>query len=267
MEYCGGVKNVKIGVAELISNQIKVGDRVSVPEVSLIRSVVYTDDGMIIRKASNIGRGRLIPYSKIQVKCNMKLIESFSPSNQQSNTTEQNERLDRKINKFYFCPQYNCISTFKNEADLYDHIALDQHLTTDDKMTTFDVAKVQLFHNLRDANLSLQTTQPTTTSSYTTMKPLNILNTSQTMKYFSYQGWALKVPKPYHRISDDIKLFIKSILHEEKLYSVKFSEKDFVRRIRTARRSDGTKMFSPEQYLTVSQVWNISFYQFSFCNS
>jgi hypothetical protein len=223
-----------IGVAELISDKTKVDNSMSIPEVSLIRSVAYTDVGMIVRKASNIGRGHLIPYSNVQATCNMKLIEPISPSNQQSSKTKENKRLDRKINTFYFCPHYNCISTFKDEDDLYDHIALDQHSTTHDKMTTLDVARVQLYDNLRDVNLSLQTIQPTTTSSYTTTKPLNKSNTSKTMKYFNNQGWALRVPKPHRRINEDIKSFIKSILNEEKLYSVKFSDRDFVRRIRTA---------------------------------
>jgi hypothetical protein len=259
MEYCGGVKNSKIGVAEVISDKIKIHHVVSIPEVSLIRSVVYTEDGIIIRKASNVGCGRLIPYSNLQVQCNMKLIESFSPSNQKSNETKPNERSDRKINSFYFCSESNCMSTFKDEVDLYNHIALGQHLTTDDKMTTLDIAKIQLFDKLRDVNMPLQTIQPsttsdTTTSSYATTEPLNKLNKSKTMTYFSTQGWALKVPKPRRPIDESIKSFIKSILNEEKLYSVKFFEKDFIRRIRTARRNDGTKMFSPDQYLTSSQV-------------
>ena len=63
MEYCGGVKNIKIGVAELINDKVKINDVVTIPEINSIRSVVYTNDGMIIRKASNIGQSRLISYS------------------------------------------------------------------------------------------------------------------------------------------------------------------------------------------------------------
>ncbi len=74
------------------------------------------------------------------------------------------------------------------------------------------------------------------------------------MRYFSTEGQALKVQKPRRPIDQAIKSFIKSIMNEEKLYSVKLLEKDFVRRIRTARRNDGTKMFSLDQYLTLSQL-------------
>jgi len=254
MEYCGGVKNVKIGVAELINNKTKINNVATIPEINSIRSVVYTDDGMIIRNASNIGEGRLIPYSNLQVTCNMKLIESFSPSNQRINIIKPNQRVDRQINSFYFCPEHACISTFKDEAELNDHIALGQHLTIDDKMTTLDIAKVQLFDKLHDVNLSTSRNQSATTSDATTTKSSHQQNASKTMQYFSIPGWALKIQKPRRPIDEAVKRFIKSILDEETLYSVKFSEKEFVRRIRTARKTDGTKTFSPDQYLTPSQV-------------
>jgi hypothetical protein len=254
MEYCGGVKNVKIGVAELTTDKIKINNAATIPEISSIRSVVYTDNGMIIRKASNIGNGRLIQYSNLKVTCNMKLIESFSPSNHKVNMKKQNERIDRQMTSFYFCPEYACISTFKSEAELNDHIALGQHLTIDDKMTTYDIAKIQLLDKLHDANLSTSKSQLPTSSSSISTKPSHQLNVSETMKYVSTEGWALKIHKPHRPIDPAVKLFIKSIMDEEKLYSVKFSEKDFVRRIRTARRNDGTKTFSTDQYLTASQV-------------
>ncbi|CAF5059196.1 unnamed protein product, partial [Rotaria sp. Silwood1] len=235
-------------------NNKKIDNSATIPEISSIRSVVYTDDEMIIRKASNIGRGKLIPYSNLQVTLNMKLIESFDPSNQKVNKTKQNERIDRKLISFYFCPEHGCMSTFKNETELNDHIALGQHLTVDEKMTAHDIAKIQLFDKLYDVNLLTSKTQSVTTSSSTITKSIKPLTESTTMKYFSIEGWALKVHKVRRQIDETVKLFIKSIMDEEKLYSVKSTEKDIVRRIRTARRDDGTKMFSPNQYLTSSQV-------------
>jgi hypothetical protein len=184
----------------------------------------------------------------------MKLIESFSSSNHQLNITKRTERIDRKMNSFYFCSEHTCISSFKDEADLYDHIALGQHMTIDNKMNAHDIVKIQLYDKLRDIDLSTISIQPVTTSSSTTTQLPRQLNVLKTMRYFSTEGWALKVQKPRRPIDQDIKSFIKSIMNEEKLYSVKFSEKDFVRRIRTARHKDGTKMFSPDQYLTSSQV-------------
>jgi hypothetical protein len=76
-------------------------------------------------------------------------------------------------------------------------------------------------------------------------------------KYFSLfeqMGWALRTHKPSHRISKEIKDFIKQMLEEESVNGRKNTPEEYVQRIRLARNSDGTKMFSPSQYLTVSQV-------------
>ena len=167
----------------------------------------------------------------------MKLIESFNPSNQKLNTTRNNEQSDRKIINFYFCPEHSCISTFKDEDELNNHIALGQHLTADEKMTGHDIAKIQLFDKLHEINLSTSKTQTAaTTSSSTISKLFDQLKASSTIKYFITEGWALEVQKPRRPIDKNVKLFIKTIMDEEKLYSVKFTEKDFVRRIRTARQ-------------------------------
>ena len=112
-----------------------------------------------------------------------------------------------------------------------------QHLTADEKMTGHDIAKIQLFDKLHEINLSTSKTQTvTTTSSSAISKLFDQLKASSTIKYFTTEGWALKVQKPRRPIDKNVKLFIKTIMDEEKLYSVKFTEKDFVRRIRTARQ-------------------------------
>lgn len=67
-------------------------------------------------------------------------------------------------------------------------------------------------------------------------------------------GWALRTHKPPRRIEKVVKDYIEKIYEEEKLYGRKITPDEYVRRIRTARNTNGSKMFSPSQYLTVSQV-------------
>lgn len=78
MEYCGGVKHVKIGTAEIIENASSI-ERRHIPDISTIRNIIYDENRMILRKASEVGPGRVIHLSAIDVPINMKLIDSFEP--------------------------------------------------------------------------------------------------------------------------------------------------------------------------------------------
>ena len=78
MEYCGGVKHVKIGTAEMIDNASPIKKR-HIPEISKMRNIVYKENHMILRRASEIGPGRIVKLSKLDVPINMQLVDSFEP--------------------------------------------------------------------------------------------------------------------------------------------------------------------------------------------
>ncbi|CAF4362249.1 unnamed protein product, partial [Rotaria sp. Silwood2] len=77
MEYAGGVKNTRIGVAEIIPDIGKI-DKTSIQNVSSIRSIEYYPNHMRIFKASGIGQGILIPYKQLEFESNMRLICPFT---------------------------------------------------------------------------------------------------------------------------------------------------------------------------------------------
>jgi len=78
MEYCGGVKGVKVGTAEMLDNTPPISSY-RVLDISSIRNIVYSANGMTLRKASGIGPGRHLNYSNLVIPINMRLTESFEP--------------------------------------------------------------------------------------------------------------------------------------------------------------------------------------------
>lgn len=78
MEYCGGVKGVKVGTAEMLDNAPSISSS-RIPDISTVRNIVYGANGMTVRKASGIGPGRKLNYSNLFVPINMELTESFDP--------------------------------------------------------------------------------------------------------------------------------------------------------------------------------------------
>ncbi len=78
MEYCSGIKYVKIATAEMVENAPSINSY-RIADISVIRNIVYDGNRMILRKASEIGPGRAIIFSALDVPVNMQLVESFEP--------------------------------------------------------------------------------------------------------------------------------------------------------------------------------------------
>ena len=101
---------------------------------------------------------------------------------------------------------------------------------------------------MRNESHVIYNTSHTTTTSYSSV---------HLPKHFSLceqMGWALRNHKPPRRIEKLVKDYIEKICQEEKTYGRKIPPEEYVRRIRSARNSNGSKMFSPSQYLTTSPV-------------
>jgi len=88
----------------------------------------------------------------------------------------------------------------------------------------------------------------------TTTTTSSIIHLPKHFSLVEQMGWALRIHKPSRRIDKDVKDFIQEIYEEEKFNGRKIAPEDYVQRIRSARHLDGVKMFSPSQYLTISQV-------------
>ncbi|CAF1019727.1 unnamed protein product [Didymodactylos carnosus] len=237
-DYCGGIKNTRVAVAE-VDKRLKALEKSHIPEISSIRSVENEKDDMIIRKASNVGKGFKVPFRNLQIQQIMKIIESFNSLqySKQQHTTSNSQRKDRRCNVFYFCNNNAYTSVFENEDDLLSHIASNQHTTVEQgtKRTSGDIARMQLFEKMQQTNISSRSsTQATITTIF------NQPSIPKHMAYLSEQGWALRV-----------KLF-----DEGGIYGTKVSAEEVVRRMRTERNSHGSKIVTPDQYLTENQVNN-----------
>jgi hypothetical protein len=93
-EYCGGPKNVKVAVAE-VNSACKNEQKLHIPEISAVRSISYDNDGITIRKASNVGDGKFVPQSNINFVPTMKLVEPFEPQrpSRTGRTTVNSQRM------------------------------------------------------------------------------------------------------------------------------------------------------------------------------
>ncbi|CAF1042602.1 unnamed protein product, partial [Didymodactylos carnosus] len=79
-EYAGGIKDAKVAVAQIIDDEGRVLGASNIPNVTIVRSIVYDANGMKIHKASGIGKGKYVPYKNIDFESHMKIIIPFVDS-------------------------------------------------------------------------------------------------------------------------------------------------------------------------------------------
>ncbi|CAF1545057.1 unnamed protein product [Adineta ricciae] len=251
MEYCGGIKNVKVAVGEMINNVCAI-DSYHIADISMIRNIVYNDYHMVLRKASEIGPGRILKFKALNIPINMKLIEPFEPSNCDNNNNNvhvrNRQRNDRNYTSFFFCSNDACIESFQSEDELLVHESIGQHTTKDSTLSANDTAKVLLFEKMRSGTSHFQLASQTTTTS-------NLPNyIPKRFSIFEKLGWGLRIRKQPQRIDTSIKEFIQNIYEKEMRNGRKIVPEEYVRLIRSARNSDGTKRFAISQYITSTQV-------------
>ena len=146
MEYCHGIKNLKVATAEIVDATASLC-KTRIPEISSIRSIVYDGSGqMIIRKASGVGSGLVVPSSEFDVPINMRLVDSFESGSTMNMTSLSNKRRsDRLYQSFFFCPDDSCIESFNDEDTLNDHVATGTHTTKESRVSSNDTARILLF--------------------------------------------------------------------------------------------------------------------------
>lgn len=162
----------------------------------------------------------MIAYEDYRITTNLKLVESFEKlkpiDHLPPQTTSTTNRNDRIFKTFFFCPNESCINTFELEEDLVTHIALNEHTTKESSLRSKDRAKLMLFEKTKDnQTLSTSFSSTTATTTATTSLPRHY-------KVFQKEGWALRLRKPYRRIDENVKTYIKLVFQEEKVYGKQY---------------------------------------------
>ncbi|CAM4850770.1 unnamed protein product [Rotaria magnacalcarata] len=179
MEHAGGIKNTRVGVAEIILGAGHLG-KTNVRNVSSVRNVRYSQEAMKIYKASNIASG-------ISIK-----------------------RADREYYDLLFCPVTGSTATFESNIELSAHISANLHVIVDNvPRTTNDIARIHLTEILRSTSTrSRSEAEAILQHQNATMHDIS---GSFHYRFFSVCGWALRTRKLGKPMSDKVKNFIEQI--------------------------------------------------------
>ena len=220
-----------------------------IPNIKAYHSVKYQEDGMILWKYYNIGPGHFTPYQNVDFSSGIVVEEDFVKI--AHDTVELHPGTDtRSYHNVFFCTDTECISTFKTNHELQDHVSANTHMYPT-MATSYDKVKIAYSKRLSVSSHSLI---PSASRGIPAPSTSNEPMHSQNLSTVSKEGWALKTKKVVKRLSPKQKQFVIDCFLMGENGGKKISADKAVSIMRSSYDKDGKKHFQPAEYLTRSQI-------------
>ncbi|CAC5371891.1 unnamed protein product [Mytilus coruscus] len=247
----------------------------SIPLISMLHNFKFTDNGLQVWRAYDIGQGKLISWNSIIDKkipviqlfvhhdwsysqfatVGSEVVDREDDDGDDDNDDEdtQNDNYDkdtttpepvpkkrRTIAKVFTCPEEGCTRSIKHSSSLDKHILLGNCNIKEEKLSLADRTKVLYAQKLEDGNLGVSFTIQPANNNNTATNKLN-------------KGWALKVNKPKTIFTQDQKAYLYEKFMIGKTTGRKEDPSKVAEEMRYAFKN-GENRFSRSQNLTSQQV-------------
>ena len=150
--------------------------------------------------------------------------------------------IDSSSDHCFMCPEGGCTQVFNNYSDMQNHCFLGNHTFKLQASSTYDDIKLRWM----DACSSLSED----VHKYRNMQE-EIASEGSVQ---TEMGWGLKREKKHVRFTEDIKMYLNEIFQRGENNGTKVHPSVVVQNMRVAKNENGEKRFSPNEYLSVSQI-------------
>ena len=187
LHYGNGLKNAKVGVAEITDVPLK-GKKI--PNISNYHSIAFHEDHMTLWRYYDIGEGVTQPYSGISVEPTITMLKEYHSTDKRPGDNIMkmtDKRDDRKLCTLQFCQEIGCSSSFETTNELMEHeLSGIHHVPKDvsrmDLVKKLFVGKMKGTHQSHTQNLGAVESEVVENDTVT-----NDLYT----RFFGQKGWAL----------------------------------------------------------------------------
>ena len=239
-------------------------------KVSFVNNLSYSDDGIRTWRAYGIGPGKCVPWSKFDVPEQSELPKmdvrpltsepctSFVPvrprrmfgqptmteADDSSNSGDESSDTVSAADypRLFTCPEEGCVKTFIRNSSLVKHLVCGKHKLTLEHETLYDKAVIEYATKL-DCGLSKVPTVIEGSRSSVTNAPTLAM------------GWALKSTHPRRsKFSDKQKQYLNAKFQIGERTGKKADPTDVSKAMRTAKDSNGERLFGCEDFLTSQQI-------------
>ena len=140
----------------------------------------------------------------------------------------------------FSCPTEGCIKVYERHASLEKHISFGKCKMLPEKETLLDKAK-KAYHTLLQEDIS-------------TSKALGASAVESTEGDILPEGWALKSAKKSARFTEAQKKYLEEKFNIGQETGHKQDPEKVARDMRFAKQTDGSRLFSSEEFLTAQQI-------------
>ncbi|XP_063412207.1 uncharacterized protein LOC134694977 [Mytilus trossulus] len=272
LESHGGVKGTQACIVS-VNQEVEPKIRTKIPGISTFNNFTFLDDGIVVKKAYNVGSGKKIGNGTLTDKnlevervYNLKINDPFPGAHEvgtvslnqhhvDENTT--NESVANEVSEtvgndhnsetdsFFSCPDPSCQKIFAKCFNLERHLAIGNHSYLTNSCTSMDEA-VNMYaskcETLRESNNLLVSTLTSDTE-------LNINSNSE-----DRMGWAIKNKRKSTRFSLQVKDYLIQICEACDKTGKRPDCGSLSEEIKKACNENGEKLFKKEEWLSSTQI-------------
>ena len=223
-----------------------------IPNYSTLHNFDFTQEGLRVWKAFNVGPGKFIPWGDIVTSPQRKtgLVEEipFFPTNARQFALRERSKANASDDKLYDCPDISCTEEFQCQSDL------DLHMTMFDHHKTTEPANEGLYDKIRRdwvehfQTLALQDERVTEAAAAAETESLT-LNSSRLQ-----MGWALHKKGGSVRFSQKVRQYLVRKFNIGQDTGRKEDPAQVAKDMLTASTIDGERMFDRSEWLSKCQI-------------
>ena len=270
----GGIPSVKPFLVEMPKTM-----QPSIPwsGISFINNFQFTEAGLRVWRAYNIGPGRLIQYSSYQtpVISKIRMIDDYMPrtsfqqmkSKREPPASRKARGVDQETSSYvvdseqvpshvntardetkiiaegvFCCPEKACTGTYMKHSGLEKHVLSGKHSYQEEKESLLDLAKRKYAEVLSQEQGAIPK-----------IRREDIVDNEEAVDPLP-EGWALKTIKRAARFSRKQKEFLEERFEVGEVTGCKEDPVKVAKQMRLAKDSKGQRRFNPSEYLTSQQI-------------
>eukprot|EP00058_Branchiostoma_floridae_P019324 XP_002604814.1 hypothetical protein BRAFLDRAFT_70664 [Branchiostoma floridae] len=261
VESNGGVPGVKVYRCEVNVDATVTSTKFE--GITKLNNFEFTDAGLRVWRAFDIGEGKLIPWSKLPAVEPSTLViisEPYNPgsafrpvesrrkkSQPQLETESDSEEeavshetpAQTQVNIFQ-CPEEGCVKVYQTFRGLDAHVAVGRHNRRLERETLLDKAKLMYAAKLEKGPSEVPRLETASEGKRTTECPV--------------EGWALRGPRKRVRFTAKQTAYLERTFHLGERTGKKSDPQTVAKAMRHARDLQGQRLFGVNDFLTTQQV-------------
>ncbi|CAF3828684.1 unnamed protein product [Rotaria sp. Silwood1] len=227
--------------------------KMKIEGITKYHSVAFNDKSITLWQYFDISSGKSKNLTDCKWTLHTTVIIPFSDSQKPNKEFLMKSTLSSAI---FFCSVDSCSTTFDNEEELMDHEQKAEHFYNDNcSVSTIDRARYIYIEHLKGARLLEEASSRTAIEYFQNSSIENIQfsnKDAELYRTFSSHGYDICRRQKSTKITQEHQQFFVKLFHQGENTGKKVTVENAFQEMRRALKSNNTKLFTTNQYLTKS---------------